>query len=93
LGRLVQEVRKTTTSGLVLFFEALLFGWKLSSRLERVLGVGAKYSETGEAVRGGLRELNGQEWYRQLCAELLRRFRENAFGIPDVELLRKITSY
>jgi hypothetical protein len=67
--------------------------WKLSSRLERVLGVGAKYSETGEAVRGGLRELNGQEWYRQLCAELLRRFRENAFGIPDVELLRKITSY
>ncbi|MCA9456333.1 MAG: FRG domain-containing protein [Nitrospiraceae bacterium] len=62
--------------------------WKLSSRLERSIVFNGRHNN-GEVVEGGLREINGQGWYVSLCTEILKKFRQNASGIPNVDITRE----
>lgn len=91
----IQEVRKTrywkTEQEHLHFGRGAIFRghanpkWKLSSRLERALleNVGDEND-----VSGGMnfRALNGIEWYKGKCAEILERFRQQAKGLPGVDI-------
>lgn len=93
----IQEVRKTPSieqnEGSNLIGKWAIYRghsspeWKLSSRLERAIVFNGRHNN-GEVVEGGLREINGQEWYVRLCTEILKKFRQNASGIPNVDITR-----
>lgn len=91
----VKEVRKTPAinkeSGVSHFGRGVIFrghekqGWELSSLLERAIQIDARDSE-GNPIKGGLRALNGVDWYEEICSNLLEKFRRNAKGIPNVNI-------
>ena len=93
----VKEVRKTPAinkeSGGSEVGRGVIFrghekpGWKFSSLLERAIPAYTRDSEGNPVpIEGGLRALNGMDWYEGLCSTLLERFRCNAKGIPNVNI-------